>query len=212
MKIIPNHIANIHKRHSGMRSLLTRLAALFLLLLCVPLFICVALCIRLDSRGPCFYSQKRVGLRGQVFTLYKFRSMKVDAEPHGATWAEQKDKRATRSGRYLRRWHIDELPQLWNIACGHMGFIGPRPERVEFVRRLQKSILYYNVRHALRPGLTGLAQICCPYGASVEAARRKLEYDVYYVQHASWMLDVRILLYTVPRILFPDKFYCLVKE
>ncbi len=188
------------------------MAAACCLVLLLPILLCVGLCVRVDSRGSCLYRQQRVGLRGRVFTLYKFRSMYADAERNGVVWAKPHDRRVTRVGAYLRRWHMDELPQLWNIVCGDMCFVGPRPERVEFVGHLQKCILYYNIRHAVRPGLTGLAQISYPYGASVEDARRKLEYDIYYVQRASWVLDMKIVLYTVPRIFLPHKYYCLVKD
>ena len=146
-----------------------------LLLLTAPLFGIAALAVRLDSPGPIFYKQERVGKGRKPFTMYKFRSMRENAESGGARWAAEKDPRVTRVGRLLRLTHIDELPQIWNVFRGDMSVIGPRPERPEFVRMLEETVPYYAVRHAVRPGITGWAQVTYRYGASIEDAVRKLE-------------------------------------
>ena len=177
--------------------------SLAMLALTAPVMLLAALCVRLDSPGPVIYAQKRVGLRGREFTVYKFRSMTVDAEKNGAVWASAHDARVTRVGRILRKLRIDELPQLWNVLRGDMSFIGPRPERMEFVRRLERVIPFYWVRHSVKPGLTGWAQVCFPYGASEEDARIKLEYDLYYIKNMSLLLDLNILFKTVGVVLFP---------
>jgi len=178
-------------------------AALVLTLLASPLMLAAALAVRLESPGPVIYSQRRVGLFGREFTVYKFRSMRADAEKNGAVWAAKADPRITRVGRILRKTRIDELPQLWNVLQGQMSLIGPRPERPEFVRELEQVIPFYSMRHAVKPGVTGWAQVCYPYGSSVEDARRKLEFDLYYVKNMSLLLDIRIILKTIGVILFP---------
>ena len=160
--------------------------------------------IKLDSPGPVFYTQKRVGKDGEIFTIYKFRSMQYRAEEHGARWAEKKDPRVTRAGKLLRLTHIDELPQIWNIFKGEMSLVGPRPERPEFVELLEKELPYYFVRHTIKPGLTGWAQINYQYGASVEDAHNKLEYDLYYVKNMSLFLDLKILLRTIGVVLLKE--------
>ncbi len=215
-KIVPSHLAEIHKKKRRRVRFCSRFVALLCLILLAPLLICIALLVRLESQGACLYSQRRVGLRGKSFTLYKFRSMH-DRSSHtcdACTCVCSAHSRknccpippantdVTRIGRHLRRWHVDELPQLWNIARGDMCFVGPRPERVELVAHFQKNISHYNIRHVVRPGLTGLAQISYHRGISEEDARNKLFFDVYYIQHMSWKMDMEILLRTVPRILF----------
>lgn len=174
-----------------------------MLILTLPIMLVAALVVRLESPGPVIYTQKRVGLREKEFTVYKFRSMRADAEKDGAVWAAQNDSRVTRFGQIMRKTRIDELPQLWNVLKGDMSFIGPRPERMTFVQDLKKSIPYYGLRHTVKPGLTGWAQVCYPYGASVEDARRKLEYDLYYIKNMSILLDIRIILKTMGVVLFP---------
>lgn len=179
------------------------LISLFLLLPAAPIMLLTALIIRLESPGPVIYRQERVGLHEKEFTVYKFRSMRVDAEKNGAVWASANDSRVTRFGRFIRKVRIDELPQIWNILKGDMSFIGPRPERMAFVTHLKEQIPYYGLRHTVKPGLTGWAQVCYPYGASDEDARHKLEYDLYYIKNMSILLDIHIIFKTVGVVLFP---------
>jgi len=170
-----------------------------------PLLGLAALAIRLESPGPVLYTQERVGKGQQTFTIYKFRSMRHKAEATtGVKWAAENDSRVTRVGKWLRLTHIDELPQIWNIFKGDMSFVGPRPERPEFVRMLEKEVPYYFVRHSVQPGLTGWAQINYQYGDSVEDALRKLEYDVYYVKNMSIFLDFKIILKTIGVVVLRD--------
>jgi lipopolysaccharide/colanic/teichoic acid biosynthesis glycosyltransferase len=173
------------------------LVAALLLLLSSPLLLAAALLIRLQDGGPVFYRQKRSGLYGKPFQIAKLRSMRLDAERLGARWAERGDPRITPLGRWLRKWRIDELPQLWAVLRGDMSLIGPRPERPEFEDALEQAIPHYRLRHWLRPGLSGWAQVCHPYGASVEDARQKLSYDLYYLRNANVLLDGLILLKTM---------------
>ncbi len=168
-----------------------------MLVVCLPFLAATALAIKLDSPGPVFFRQTRVGRGGKPFILSKFRSMFTDAEARGAKWAEKKDPRVTRVGSVIRVTHLDELPQVWNIFVGDMSLIGPRPERPEFVKELEEKVPYYGVRHAVRPGLTGWAQIKYPYGASVEDSLRKLEYDLFYIKNMSILQDLKILLRTI---------------
>jgi len=172
------------------------------LLLSVPvLFVCAA-AIKLDSRGPVFFRQWRVGRMGRSFQLLKLRTMSVEAEHDGkARWAAENDPRVTRVGRVLRKLRVDELPQLVNVLCGEMSFVGPRPERREFVDQLATRIPYYQLRHFVPPGLSGWAQVNYPYGASIQDARRKLQFDLFYIRNASPLLDLRILLRTVKVVL-----------
>lgn len=179
------------------------LLSILMLLLTLPVMFVAALIVRLESPGPVIYRQDRVGLREKEFTVYKFRSMRQDAEKNGAVWAAHNDARVTRFGRVMRKTRIDELPQLWNVLKGDMSFIGPRPERMTFVRQLQKTIPYYSLRHTVKPGLTGWAQVSYPYGASEEDARLKLEYDLYYIKNMSILLDIRIIFKTIGVVLFP---------
>jgi sugar transferase (PEP-CTERM system associated) len=175
--------------------------AALLLLLSSPLLLLAALAILIESGGPILYRQQRVGLRGICFDILKFRSMRVDAERNGPVWAAQGDARTTRVGRIIRRFRIDELPQLINVLRGDMSFVGPRPERPEFVAELAKAIPYYDLRHHVKPGITGWAQISYPYGASIKDAREKLQYDLYYLKNYSIFLDLNILLQTAQVIL-----------
>ena len=166
------------------------------LVITTPLLLLVGAAIRLQDRGPMFYVQTRIGLRGRTFTLYKFRTMYADAEPNGSVWATPDDPRVTPIGRFLRKSRLDELPQLWNILKGDMSVVGPRPERPEFAGPLASLIPFYDERHLIKPGLTGWAQINYPYGSSIADARRKLQLDLYYVKHTSLELDLIILLRT----------------
>lgn len=172
------------------------------LILAAPLFPLVALAIKLESPGPVFFRQVRVGNGERPFVLYKFRSMGQDAEKNGAVWAVKNDVRVTRVGRFLRNSRIDEIPQLFNVLKGEMSFIGPRPERPEFVENLKNEIYYYSKRHTIKPGLTGWAQVRYPYGATVEDAIEKLRYDLYYIKNLSFFLDTQIILETVKVVLF----------
>lgn len=180
-------------------------ASLGLLLATLPVTLLTALAIRLDSPGPVFYRQERVGLDGRAFTLVKFRSMVVDAEAAGSPrWANKRDSRITRVGRVLRLFRIDEIPQAINVLKGDMAMIGPRPERPAFVDQLVQQIPHYADRHRVRPGITGWAQVSYPYGASVDDARMKLAYDLYYVKNRSLFLDLLILVATVRVVLFQE--------
>lgn len=173
------------------------------LLLTLPFFPAIALAIKLDSNGPIFFRQLRVGNREKQFMLYKFRSMRQDAElGSGAVWAEKNDPRVTNLGRFLRNSRIDEIPQLINVLKGDMSFVGPRPERPEFVEKLKQIIPYYSKRHFIHPGLTGWAQVRYPYGASVEDAVEKLRYDLYYIKNISPFLDTLIFFETIKVVLF----------
>jgi sugar transferase (PEP-CTERM system associated) len=184
------------------RALFHRLVALAGAILSLPIAILTAILIKLDSRGPVLYRQERVGRNGRPFTLMKFRSMRVDAEKNGPVWAQSADDRVTRVGRIIRKIRVDEIPQFWNILKGEMSFVGPRPERPHFVAQLAEEIPYYEQRHLIAPGLTGWAQIKYPYGSSIEDARQKLQYDLYYIKNQSLMLDAAILFETVKTILF----------
>ncbi len=175
-----------------------------MLVLVLPLMLLTALAIRLDSEGPVFYRQERVGLHGKTFMLLKFRSMRVDAEAAGPAWAADHDPRVTRIGGFLRRTRIDELPQLINVLRGEMSLIGPRPERPHFVAKLAAAIPRYHDRSFVKPGITGWAQVNFPYGASIEDARMKLAYDLYYVARRNLFLDLLILISTVRVILFRE--------
>jgi len=178
-------------------------AALVLLVLTLPIALVAAIVVKLDSSGPIFYQQDRLGIGGQVFRIFKFRSMRVDAESStGVAWATVRDPRVTRVGRLMRLLRIDELPQLFNVIKGDMSLVGPRPERPEIVARLVSAIPLYNHRHTMRPGITGWAQICYQYGATVEDAREKLCYDLYYIKNWSLFLDLQIMLQTVKVVLY----------
>jgi sugar transferase (PEP-CTERM system associated) len=172
------------------------------LILALPLFPLIMLAIRLDSKGPVFYAQTRVGKAGRIFKVVKFRTMRQDAEAaSGPQWAGDNDPRITRAGRVLRSSRLDEIPQLWCVLKGDMAFVGPRPERPEFVEWLSKEIPYYGVRHMVRPGLTGWAQVKYKYGSTVEDSREKLQYDLFYIKNASIGLDLLIMFLTVKTVL-----------
>lgn len=172
------------------------------LVIAAPFFPLIALAIKLDSPGPLFFTQVRVGSGEKPFRLYKFRSMCRDAEKEGAVWAAKNDARVTRVGKCLRNSRIDEIPQLYNVLKGDMSFIGPRPERPEFVEDLKKEIYYYSKRHTIKPGLTGWAQVRYPYGATVDDAKEKLRYDLYYIKNLSVFLDIQIIFETMKVVLF----------
>ena len=173
------------------------------LVLSAPLMAVAAICIKLDSAGPIFFRQERVGKHGQVFMLYKFRSMRKDAEQiTGPVWASEDDPRVTRIGKILRKIRLDETPQMFNVLVGNMSFIGPRPERPVFVKQLQEQIPFYALRFSVKPGITGWAQVKYQYGSTVEDAMEKLQYDLYYVKNVSVFLDLLILLNTLRVVLF----------
>jgi sugar transferase (PEP-CTERM system associated) len=171
------------------------------LVVALPQMAVIGILIKLDSPGPVFYKQVRVGLRAQPYMIWKFRSMFTDAEKEGAKWTSEKDPRISRVGWYLRKWRLDEVPQLINVIRGEMSLVGPRPERPVFVQELRDVIPFYDLRHAVRPGITGWAQTQFRYGASKEDSHVKLQYDLYYVKNLSIQLDLRILLETIRVIL-----------
>jgi exopolysaccharide biosynthesis polyprenyl glycosylphosphotransferase len=166
----------------------------------LPVFLLITLLIKATSPGSAFFTQTRVGKNEERFTLWKFRTMIHDAERHGPRWAEKHDARVTRVGKFLRKTHLDELPQLWNVIRGDLSLVGPRPERPEFVAELEARIPFYNLRHIIRPGITGWAQINYRYGASVQDAHKKLEYELYYLKHQSLWMDAVTLIKTIKRI------------
>jgi len=170
-------------------------------LITIIIFPLIALVIKIDSPGPIFYSQKRVGKNGKIFTLYKFRTMKSNVENNHFRPTTLNDSRVTKIGKILRRTHIDELPQLYNILKGDISFVGPRPEAIELVKYFKKEIPYYNFRHLIKPGFTGWAQINYHYTISVEETKEKLQYDFYYIKDRSFFLDLAIILKTI-RIIF----------
>jgi sugar transferase (PEP-CTERM system associated) len=182
------------------------LMATMVLLLAWPFMLLTAVIILFEDvnlkNASVFYKQERVGLNGRLFNIIKFRSMRLDAEKDGAKWATANDNRVTKVGFFIRKFRIDELPQIWNVFRGEMSFIGPRPERPQFVEQLIREIPYYNQRHNVKPGLAGWAQLNYPYGASVEDSMEKLKFDLYYVKHQSLMLDILILIRTVEVVLF----------
>jgi sugar transferase (PEP-CTERM system associated) len=179
------------------------LASLAIFVLSAPVMLLTVLAIKLEDglRAPALYSQKRVGLAGRAFNVYKFRSMRVDAEHDGVQWARQGDPRVTRVGAVIRKLRLDELPQIFNVLRGHMSFVGPRPERPEFVAELSEKIPYYVQRHSVKPGITGWAQLCYPYGSSEQDALEKLQYDLYYIKNNSLLFDIAILVQTAEVVL-----------
>jgi sugar transferase (PEP-CTERM system associated) len=182
------------------RRLVSIVVSLTALAVCIPFIPIIALAVRLSSPGPIFFRQTRVGRGGRSFTLFKFRTMAQNAETNGAVWAAKNDPRVTPLGRFMRKTRLDEIPQLWNVLRGDMAFVGPRPERPEFVQWLSNEIPYYDLRHIIRPGITGWAQVRYQYGASLEETRQKLEYDLYYVKHLSLGLDLLIMFETIKTI------------
>lgn len=188
---------------AGIKRSFDLLASVILLIATLPVMMITALCIFIEDRSPIFYRQKRVGKDGHHFMVMKFRSMRNDAEKAGKPqWAAENDPRTTKVGRFIRKLRIDELPQILNVLKGEMSFVGPRPERPYFVKQLCDEIPYYNVRHSIKPGITGWAQVRYQYGASVEDALQKLQYDLYYVKNNSLFLDIIILIDTVQVVLF----------
>ena len=179
-------------------------ASSLLLALSLPFIAVFALLVKLDSRGPAFFRQTRVGLYGQLFDVIKLRSMRTDAEAAGAQFAQKDDPRVTRLGKFIRKTRIDELPQTWSVLKGEMSFVGPRPERPEFVSDLEEQLPFYAERHMVKPGITGWAQINYPYGANLEDSRHKLEYDLYYAKNYTPFLDLLILLQTLRVVLWHE--------
>jgi sugar transferase (PEP-CTERM system associated) len=175
-----------------------------LLAVSAPVIVLFAIIVKLDSKGPAFFRQTRVGLYGQNFDVIKLRSMRTDAEANGVQWATKDDPRTTRVGRFIRKVRIDELPQTWSVLKGEMSFVGPRPERPEFVSDLQEKLPYYAERHMVKPGITGWAQVNYPYGASIEDSRHKLEYDLYYAKNYTPFLDLLIILQTIRVVLWHE--------
>ena len=168
----------------------------------IPIMIIAAIIIKLESKGPIFFIQERIGEGNKPFKIVKFRSMTTDAEKDGPKWATKNDNRVTKFGKFMRLTRVDELPQLWNVLKGEMSFVGPRPEREFFIKQLEKEIMYYNLRHTVKPGLTGWAQVMYPYGASIEDAYRKLQYDLYYIKNHDILFDMKILLKTITIVIF----------
>ena len=202
--IYSNGFASSHYLRNALDWVFNASMAAIVLLFLWPIMLLTALIIKIEDgiRAPVFYYQERVGLDGKVFRIVKFRSMRTDAETNGAVWATTNDKRTTRIGHFIRKYRIDELPQIYNVLRGEMGFVGPRPERPEFVQNLIRAIPYYNERHNVTPGLTGWAQLKYPYGATEEDAQEKLKYDLYYIKHRSFLLDLNIFVRTVEVVLF----------
>jgi len=199
--LIFTHGFNVKATQQVLRRLVSFTISLIGLILCLPIIPVLMIVVRLSSPGPIFFRQTRVGLRGQPFQVVKFRTMRQDAEKDGAQWAKKNDSRVTSLGRFMRKTRLDEIPQLWNVLKGDMGFVGPRPERPEFVEWLNSEIPFYELRHIIRPGLTGWAQVRYGYGATLEETKKKLEYDLYYVKHMSVGLDLLVVFETVKTIL-----------
>ncbi len=192
------NITKKHRIYEYVTGPMEYILALIMLIVLLPLLLIITLAVKLTSEGAAIFKQKRVGKNGSKFTIYKFRTMKIDAEKNGPQWANYfKDDRATKIGKFLRRSHLDELPQLINIIKGELSFIGPRPERPEFVESLKKEIPYYELRHLTKPGVTGWAQINFRYGATVQEAYEKTQFDIYYIKNNSPFLDLSILLRTI---------------
>jgi exopolysaccharide biosynthesis polyprenyl glycosylphosphotransferase len=169
----------------------------------LPLMGIIAVLVKLDSKGPVIFSQERIGQKGKIYSIHKFRSMICDAEKEcGPVWAGNDDSRITRVGKIIRKWRFDEIPQLWNVLKGDMSFVGPRPEREYFVEDLQKTIPFYRERLTVKPGLTGWAQVCYSYGSSVEDAIEKLNYDLFYIKNLSFLMDLMIVMRTIKIVLF----------
>jgi sugar transferase (PEP-CTERM system associated) len=188
--------------NTKLKKIFDKLLSVVGLILALPIMALTFLMIRVESRGPALFRQERVGWDEKTFELIKFRSMRLDAETNGAVWATENDPRVTRVGKVIRLLRLDELPQLWNVLKGEMSFVGPRPERMAFVRGLKEEIPYYTLRHAIKPGITGWAQVSYPYGSSKEDALEKLQYDLYYIKHMSILLDIYIMIRTVHVMLF----------
>lgn len=190
------------ERYPALKRFIDCSASLALLVALAPVVLVTAIAIKLDSPGPILYRQKRIGFAGRTIEVFKFRSMVVDAEKDGPQYAKANDSRVTRVGRIIRKLRIDEIPQTINVLRGEMSFVGPRPERPEFVALLEREIDHYHDRHAVKPGITGWAQVKYEYAASVEGAREKLRFDLYYIRHFTPLLDILIILMTVRVALF----------
>jgi sugar transferase (PEP-CTERM system associated) len=199
--LIFTHGFNVKSSQQILRRLVSIYVSFIGLTICLPFIPFIILAVRLSSPGPIFYRQTRVGLRGRPFSVIKFRTMRQDAEEQGAVWAAKNDPRITSLGKFMRITRLDEIPQLWNVLRGEMGFVGPRPERPEFVKWLASEIPFYELRHMIRPGITGWAQVRYKYGASLEETKHKLEYDLYYVKHLSLGLDLLIMFETIKTII-----------
>ena len=190
--------------NNAMKRAFDIIVSLGLLVCALPVMAIAAVAVRLECPGPVLYRQERVGFGGKSFNILNFRSMRDDAERDGIRWAANSDPRVTRVGHIIRKFRIDELPQLFNVLRGDMSFVGPRPERPFFVGQLAKAIPFYGERHSVKPGITGWAQVNSPYGASIEDAKQKLAYDLYYVKNRTLFLDLVILVHTVRVILFSE--------
>lgn len=191
-----------NRKNSWQKRAIDLLFVFMLAWVAIPVGLITALLVKLESPGPVFFKQRRTGQYNEEFDVIKFRSMRNDAEKDGAKWAIKNDARVTRVGKFIRKTRIDELPQLINVWKNEMSMVGPRPEREVFIAELEKEIPYYRFRHAVKPGVTGLAQVKYPYGASVEDAIWKHKYDIYYIKHQNWKMEVKILLLTVKTVLF----------
>jgi exopolysaccharide biosynthesis polyprenyl glycosylphosphotransferase len=203
-RIFADAVANTSRLAASVRRAMDICLALLLLAFTAPLLAVTALLIAAESPGPVLYRQERVGLDGKLFIIWKFRSMRNDAERGVPVWAAVQDARVTRVGAFIRKVRIDELPQLFNILRGDMSLVGPRPERPHFIATLAEVIPLFNERARVKPGLTGWAQVNYPYGASIEDAREKLAYDLYYIKYRNLLLDLFILLSTVRVVLFQE--------
>tara|TARA_Y100000588_G_C14280890_1_gene937035 strand:+ start:273 stop:1259 length:987 start_codon:yes stop_codon:yes gene_type:complete len=191
-----------NKRNENEKRFIDLLFVFMIGLVAIPVGLVTALLIKLESPGPIFFKQRRTGQYNQEFEVIKFRSMRNDAEKNGAQWATKNDARVTKVGNFIRKTRIDELPQLINVYKGEMSMVGPRPEREVFIEDLEKEIPYYRFRHAVKPGVTGLAQVKYPYGASVEDAIWKHKFDIYYIKHQNWRMELKILFLTVKTVIF----------
>jgi sugar transferase (PEP-CTERM system associated) len=202
--IYSNGFASVNYLRNTLDWIFNAVMAVVLFIITWPVMLITIILMKLDEglSAPVFYLQERVGADGEPFNIIKFRSMRLDAEKFGAQMASENDPRITKIGNYLRKYRIDELPQIYNVICGDMGFVGPRPERPEFVQNLIKNTPYYNERHNVKPGLTGWAQLNYPYGATEADSLEKLKYDLYYIKHRSFLLDLLILIRTVEIVLF----------
>lgn len=191
-----------NKRNENEKRFIDLLFVFMIGLIAIPVGLITAILIKLESPGPVFFKQKRTGQYNKEFEVIKFRSMRNDAEKDGAQWATKNDARVTKVGNFIRKTRIDELPQLINVYKGEMSMVGPRPEREVFIENLEKEIPYYRFRHAVKPGVTGLAQVKYPYGASVEDAIWKHKFDIYYIKHQNWRMELKILFLTVKTVVF----------
>ncbi|WP_114785958.1 sugar transferase [Vibrio tetraodonis] len=191
-----------NKRNVSEKRLIDLMFVFMLGIIAIPVGLITAALIKLESPGPIFFKQRRTGQYNQEFEVIKFRSMRNDAEKNGAQWATKNDARVTKVGNFIRKTRIDELPQLINVYKGEMSMVGPRPEREVFIEDLEKEIPYYRFRHAVKPGVTGLAQVKYPYGASVDDAIWKHKFDIYYIKHQNWRMELKILFLTVKTVIF----------